>query len=56
MNYAVEMGLDALIYIYTKFHSHSKANKGDTHRQHAGIIFLLLFFQNKESGLKRVSF
>jgi hypothetical protein len=44
--------------VYTKFHKdwliHSKVNMGggEMHRQHGDFISLLLFFQNKESGLK----
>jgi hypothetical protein len=55
MKYA-EMGSVAIIY---KFHKdcfrHSKVYRGDsqTHRQHGDLISLLLFFQNKESMLKK---
>jgi hypothetical protein len=44
--------------MHTKFHKdwfmHSEVNKGDTQtqRKHGDHIRLLLFFQNKESGLK----
>jgi hypothetical protein len=45
--------------IHTKFHknwfSHSEVSTRDsqTHRQHGDNISVLLFFQNKESRLKR---
>jgi hypothetical protein len=44
--------------IYTKFHNdwfrHSNVDRGEsrTHRQHGDLISILLFSQNKESGLK----
>jgi hypothetical protein len=47
MEYAVEMGSGATVYIHTNFHKdwfrHSKVNRGDsqTHRQHGDRISLL---------------
>jgi hypothetical protein len=44
MKYAVEMGPDAVIYVYTRFHKdwlrHSKRDS-QTHRQHGDRIRLL---------------
>jgi hypothetical protein len=57
MKYTDEMGSGAMIYVHTTFNKdsfrHSKADTGDTqtHRQQGNLISLLLFFQNKGSGL-----
>jgi hypothetical protein len=56
MKYAAEMGSDAMIYIpsFIKiFSAIQKLRGGGVHRQHGDLISLLLFFQNKESRLKR---
>jgi hypothetical protein len=60
MNYAVEMGPGTMIYVpnFIKIGSgiQTLMGGGDSqkHRQHGDRISLLLFFQNKESRLKRV--
>jgi hypothetical protein len=50
--------------IHTKFHkdwfNHSKVNRGgysyrERHTQQGDLISLLLFFQNKDSGLKIIT-
>jgi hypothetical protein len=55
MEYAVEMGLGAVIYIpsFVKIGPGiQKLKEGtQTHRQHGDRISLLLFFKNKESIL-----
>jgi hypothetical protein len=58
MKYAVEMASGAMIYIPSFIKTGSGIHnliEGDsqTHRQHGGLISLLLFFQNKESRLKK---
>jgi hypothetical protein len=55
MNYAVEMGSDAMTYIqsFINWFSHSKDNKGGyIYTQQGDLISLLLFFLNKENRLK----
>jgi hypothetical protein len=60
MKYAVEMGSGAMIYILSFIKTGSGIQKlirrihRETHIQHGDLISLLLFFQNKESGLKMV--
>jgi hypothetical protein len=53
MNYAVEMGSGAMIYIPSFTKTFSGIQKlmggGGIHRQHGDLISLLLFFQNMES-------
>jgi hypothetical protein len=56
MKYIVEMGSGAMIDIPSSVKIGSGIQKlimwdTDTHRQHGDLICLLLFFQNKESGL-----
>jgi hypothetical protein len=59
MKYAIEMGSGAMICIpgFLKIGSGiRKLMEGEstqTHRQHGDRISLLLFFQNKGSGLKK---
>jgi hypothetical protein len=58
MKYAVEMGSGAMIYIASYINIGSDIQqviRGDsqTHRQQGDRISLLLYFQNKESKLKR---
>jgi hypothetical protein len=53
--------MGSVAMIYAKFHKdwfrHTKVDRGDTptHRQHDDhiILLLIIFFQNKESRLKR---
>jgi hypothetical protein len=57
MKYAVQMGLSAMIYIQSFIKICPGIQKliggnKQTHRQHRGLISLLLFLQNKESRLK----
>jgi hypothetical protein len=58
MKYAVEMGLGALIYISSFIKIGLGIQKlmegGGVHREHGGLISLILFFQSKESRLKTV--
>jgi hypothetical protein len=60
MNYAVEMGSSAMIYIpnFIKIGSGiQKLLRGiyiQTHRQHGDLISLLIFFLYKESRLRSV--
>jgi hypothetical protein len=50
MNYAVEIGSCALIYIPSFIKTGSDIPPDTrTYRQHGDLISLLLFFQNKES-------
>jgi hypothetical protein len=58
MKYANEMGSGVMTYIPSLIKIGSGIQKligGDsqTHRQHGDLIRLLLFFQNKESRLKK---
>jgi hypothetical protein len=55
MKYADEMGSGAVIYVPSFINIGSGIQKlmgGGIHRQHGDRISLLLFFKNKESGLK----
>jgi hypothetical protein len=56
MKYAGELGSGAMIYI-PSFMKNGSATQNliggtRTHREHSDRIYLLLFFQNKESRLK----
>jgi hypothetical protein len=54
MKFTVEIGSNAMIYIPTfiKIGSAIQKLRGGIHRQHCDSISLILFFQNRESGLK----
>jgi hypothetical protein len=54
MNYVVEMGTDAMMYIPSFMKNWLRHSKVDTptHRREGELIILLFFFQNKESRLK----
>jgi hypothetical protein len=56
MKYTIEMGSGAMIYIpsFIKIGSSIQKLIGGIHRhrQQGDLIYLLLFFQNKESGQK----
>jgi hypothetical protein len=59
-NYAVEMGSGAVIYIPSFIRTGSGIQNligedTQTHRHHGDLISVLLFFQNKESNLKKRS-
>jgi hypothetical protein len=55
MKYTVEIVLDANIHIpsFIKIGCDIQKLIGGIHRQHGNLISLLLYFQNKESRLKR---
>jgi hypothetical protein len=57
IKYAVEMGLDAMLYIPSFMKNGSGIQKllyrdSQIHRQHGDLISLLLFLQNKKSRLE----
>jgi hypothetical protein len=58
MRCAVKMGSGAMIYIpsFINIGSGIQKSMGGIHRQHGDRISLLLFFLNKEIGLKMVSY